>query len=145
MVNKKAKTKTKVKKIVKKSAKKVTKKPVKKMAAAKAPVKTKAVIDLKKLLIPLDDRILVSVSKAERKTPGGLFIPDTVGDTSGNLEGFVVAAGRGHCNRKGRVRPMDVKIGDCVIFPQYAGDKVEMQGENIFILREGDVMGILNR
>ena len=102
-------------------------------------------IDFKNFLTPLDDRLIVQLAERERKTAGGLFIPDTVADVSGNLEGLVVAAGRGHRDKKGRVRPMDVKVGDRVIFPQYSGSKIEIPGADVMILRESDVMGLFQK
>lgn len=150
---------------VKKSAAKkstVKKAAPKKAVAKKAPVKKQAVkktaastshltkaapvmkkLDLTGIVTPLDDRLLVKTSSAEKMTPGGLYIPDTVADTSGNLEGFVVAVGRGHMNKKGHVRPMDVKVGDRVVFAQYAGSKIKIQNEDLVILREADVMGVV--
>lgn len=102
-------------------------------------------LDLSGFVTPLDDRIMVQISGAEKMTPGGLYIPDTVADTSGNLEGHVVAVGRGHMNKKGHVRPMDVKVGDRVVFSEYAGSKITIQNEDLIILREGDVMGVVSK
>lgn len=146
------------------SAKKtvVKKAPAKKAVAKKAPVKkaapvktapshlVKATAPMKKLdlsgfVTPLDDRIMVQISGAEKMTPGGLYIPDTVADTSGNLEGYVVAVGRGHMGKKGHVRPMDVRVGDRVVFSEYAGSKIKIQNEDLIILREGDVMGVVSK
>ncbi len=112
--------------------------PMKPMAPAKK-------IDFNNFLTPLDDRLIVQLAERERKTAGGLFIPDTVADVSGNLEGVVVAAGRGHLDKKGRIRPMDVKVGDRVIFPQYSGAKIEIPGTDVVILRESDVMGLFQK
>jgi chaperonin GroES len=140
-----AKVKAKVKAVkAKATAKKAT--PAKKSVMPTLPkTSTKKSLDLKNFLTPLDDRLLVKLSEAERKTAGGLYIPDTVADVSGNLEGFVVAAGPGHKDKKGRLRPLDVQVGDRVIFSEYAGNKIELQGENVVLLREGDVMGIVNK
>ncbi len=137
----------------KSSAKKTT---VKKAAVKKAPAKkapshlVKAApavkkIDLSNFVTPLDDRLIVQLSGTEKMTPGGLYIPDTVADTSGNLEGFVVAVGRGHMGKKGQVRPMDVQVGDRVVFSEYAGSKIKIQNEDLIILREGDVMGVVSK
>ncbi|MFV3408255.1 co-chaperone GroES [Bdellovibrio bacteriovorus] len=127
-------------------------KPAPKKAAAKpatshlvresAPVKK---LDLSGFVTPLDDRLMVQVSGAEKMTPGGLYIPDSVADTSGNLQGFVVAVGRGHMNKKGHVRPMDVQVGDKVVFSEYAGSKIKIQNEDLIILREADVMGVVSK
>ncbi|MNJ99892.1 10 kDa chaperonin 5 [compost metagenome] len=109
---------------------------------APAPVKK---IDLTGFVSPLDNRVMVQVAGAERMTPGGLYIPDTVGDVSGNLQGVVVAVGRGHMDKKGRIHPMDVKVGDNVVFSQYAGSKIEIQNEDLIILRESEVMGVVSK
>ncbi len=155
-VKKTAKKKTPVKKVMAK--KKVQKPAVKAKAKAKAkavkaapakialkPMPMVKKIDLKKFLSPLDDRLIVQLAERERKTAGGLYIPDTVADASGNVEGLVIAAGRGHRDKKGRLRPMDVGVGDRVIFPQYSGSKIEVEGADVVILRESDVMGLLQK
>ncbi|KHD89255.1 MAG: hypothetical protein OM95_04560 [Bdellovibrio sp. ArHS] len=100
-------------------------------------------MDLSGFVTPLDDRLIVQLSGAEKMTPGGLYIPDTVADTSGNLQGSVVAVGRGHMTKKGHLKPMDVQVGDKVIFSEYAGNKIEIQNEDLIILREGDVLGVV--
>ena len=102
-------------------------------------------VDLKKFMTPLDDRLIVQLADKERKTAGGLFIPDTAADMSGNLEGLVLATGRGHKDKKGRLRPMDVKAGDRVIFTQHSGSKIDIQGVEFVILRESDVMGLFQK
>jgi chaperonin GroES len=94
-------------------------------------------------LKPLDDRMVVLVGANERVTPGGLFIPDTVTDVSGNFQGKVMAIGRGHMNKKGRVQPLDVALGDKVVFSQFAGSQIDVDGNNIMIIRESDVLGIV--
>jgi chaperonin GroES len=108
-----------------------------------APVVKK--LDLTKIATPLDDRLIVQVSSAEKMTPGGLYIPDTVTESSGNLQGMVVAVGRGHFTKKGHLRPMDVKVGDKIVFPEYAGSKIKIQNEDLVILRESDVMGVVSK
>lgn len=102
-------------------------------------------LDLSNFVTPLDDRLIVQVSGAEKMTAGGLYIPDSVADTSGNLQGYVVAAGRGHISKKGHLRPMDVQVGDKVVFSEYAGTKIKIQNEDLIILREGDVMGVVSK
>lgn len=136
-------------------AKKAT---VKKTAAKSAPVKATAMkatpakafsapttkkVDLSNFVTPLDDRLMVQLTGAEKMTAGGLYIPDTVADVSGNLQGFVVSVGRGHRNRKGQVRPMDLKVGDKVLFSEYAGTKLKIQNQDVLILRESDVLGVV--
>ena len=145
---------------VKKTAKKVAAKPAKKPVAKKAaPKKTAAVkptatktvaikspkkIDLNNFITPLDDRVIVQLgTSTERMTPGGLYIPDTVTDTSGNLQGFVLSVGRGRRDKKGRVHPMDLRVGDKVIFSEYSGSKIKIQEQDLLILREGDVLGVV--
>lgn len=131
---------------VKKAAAQKTASKVKPQASAPAKVSgNKAVIAFQKNLTPLDDRILVTVKGVEKKTPGGLIIPDTVADQSGNLQGIVVASGRGHLSKKGRIRPMDVHQGDQVLFSEYSGTKVQLDGEDFVIIRESDVLGILQK
>lgn len=103
-----------------------------------------AMKDYSNFVTPLDDRVLVRMKDLERKTAGGLFIPDTVADVSGNLQGSVVAVGRGHRDKKGRVRPMDIQLGDRIVFDQYAGSKINILGEDLLLLREGEVMGIIS-
>ncbi|WP_413558727.1 co-chaperone GroES [Bdellovibrio sp. HCB209] len=154
--SKKAPVKKSAPKAAKKTApKKVAKKPVAKAAAAKAAkpatshlVKApapKKVIDLNDFVTPLDDRLIVQTSGSERVTAGGLFIPDTVADMSGNLHGTVVAVGRGHVNKKGHLRPMELKVGDKVVFSQYSGSKINLQNEELVILRETEVMGVVQK
>ncbi|WP_253696419.1 co-chaperone GroES [Bdellovibrio bacteriovorus] len=149
VVKKAAPKKAAPKKAAKPSAvKKTAKAPAKVASAPKAShlVKEKAPtknLDLSNFVTPLDDRLIVQLSGAEKMTPGGLYIPDTVADTSGNLQGQVVAVGRGHMSKKGHLKPMDVVVGDKVIFSEYAGNKIKIQNEDLIILREGDVLGVV--
>jgi chaperonin GroES len=99
-------------------------------------------LDLSKFVSPLDDRILVKMVVGERITPGGLIIPDT-SEITGNQQGFVVAVGRGHRDAKGRIRPLDLKVGDQILLPQYAGDSIQIAGQDVKILRESEILGIL--
>lgn len=138
-------------------SKKVAPKAAPKKSPAKSAAKpTKAFVSAKKVesnkksefyfktyLKPLDDRIVVLVGANERVTAGGLYIPDTVTDVSGNFEGKVMAIGRGHMNKKGKVRPLDVTVGDKVVFSQFSGSQVDVDGNNIMIIRESDVLGIV--
>lgn len=143
--------------VVKKTA--PVKNAAKKTAAKSAPVKATAMkatpakpfsaptvkkVDLSNFVTPLDDRVMVQLTGAEKMTAGGLYIPDTVADVSGNLQGFVVSVGRGHRNRKGHVRPMDLKVGDKVLFSEYAGSKLKVQDQDVLILRESDVLGVVD-
>jgi chaperonin GroES len=128
--------------VVKKAA------PTKATAMKAAPAKpfsapTTKKVDLSGFVTPLDDRVMVQLTGAEKMTAGGLYIPDTVADVSGNLQGFVVSVGRGHRNKKGHVRPMDLKVGDKVLFSEYAGSKLKVQDQDVLILRESDVLGVV--
>ena len=120
----------------------VTKSKIK--VSLKPAKKTLSKIDFQNWVTPLDDRLLVRISEGEKMTPGGLYIPDTVTDVSGNMKGVVAAVGRGHLDKKGKIRPLDVKKGDEVIFSQFSGSKIEYQGETVIFLRESDVLGIVN-
>lgn len=91
---------------------------------------------------PLDDRVVVQPVEASNMTAGGIIIPDSVNEKP--QMGTIVAVGRGHRSAKGRVRPVDVKVGDRVLFPKYAGDEIEVDGQKLLVLREGDVLGVTN-
>jgi chaperonin GroES len=90
---------------------------------------------------PLHDRILVQRVDEETKTKGGIIIPDTAKEKP--QEGKVVAVGAGKVNEDGTTRPMDVKSGDRILFSKYAGTDVKVDGEDLIIIREDDVLGIL--
>lgn len=92
-------------------------------------------------LAPLDDRIVVRIAVAEEKTAGGLFIPGSAATQPDR--GEVMAKGPGHRNKKGRLRPLDVEVGDTVLFPQYTGTKISIAGEDFLIMREEDVLGVV--
>jgi chaperonin GroES len=91
---------------------------------------------------PLHDRILVKRIEGEEKTKGGIIIPDTAKEKP--QEGKVVAVGGGKVNEDGTVRPMDVKNGDRILFSKYAGTDVKVDGDDLIIIREDDVLGILS-
>lgn len=145
---------TNKKKTVKKSAKPTVKKSApakaaKKSAPAKsaksapklALVKTPPGLKLQKFLTPLEDRILVRIENAPQKTAGGLFIPGNAGERPDR--GEVVAAGPGRRNKKGKLRPLDVAVGDQVLFAAYSGAKITIDGTEVLILREDEVLGIV--
>ena len=90
---------------------------------------------------PLHDRILVKRVDEETKTKGGIIIPDTAKEKP--QEGKVIAVGAGKVNEDGTTRPMDVKTGDRILFSKYAGTDVKVDGEDLIIIREDDVLGIL--
>jgi chaperonin GroES len=90
---------------------------------------------------PLQDRILVRRVKEEEKSKGGIIIPDSAKEKP--TEGEVMAVGNGKAQENGTVRPLDVKVGDRVLFGKYNGTEVKIDGEDRLIIREDDVLGIL--
>ncbi len=90
---------------------------------------------------PLHDRILVQRLEEEEKTKGGIIIPDTAKEKP--IEGKVVAVGNGKIMENGEVKPLDVKEGDRVLYGKYAGTEVKIGGEEYLIMREDDVLGII--
>jgi chaperonin GroES len=89
---------------------------------------------------PLYDRILVKRLDPESKTPGGIIIPDNAKEKS--IEGEVTAVGSGKLLDDGTIRPLDVKVGDRVLFGKYAGSEVRVNGEDRVILREDDIVAV---
>ena len=90
---------------------------------------------------PLHDRVLVRRITAEEKTAGGIIIPDTAKEKP--QEGEVLAVGAGTVNEEGKVRPLDVKAGDRILFGKWSGTEVKIDGEELLIMKESDVMGIV--
>ncbi len=90
---------------------------------------------------PLHDRIIVKRLKEEEKTKGGIIIPDTAKEKP--IEGEVLAIGNGKSLENGTVRKLDVKVGDRVLFGKYSGTEVKIDGEERLILREDDVLAVL--
>jgi chaperonin GroES len=90
---------------------------------------------------PLQDRILVRRTPEKTSSPGGIIIPDVVKEKP--LEGKVVAVGNGKVLEDGKVRPLDIKAGDTVLFSKYAGTEIKIEGEDHLILREEDVLGVI--
>jgi chaperonin GroES len=90
---------------------------------------------------PLQDRILVKRVEEEAKSKGGIIIPDTAKEKP--QEGRVIAVGKGKVTEDGKVHPLDVKKGDRVLFGKYSGAEVNIEGEEHLIIREDDVLGIL--
>jgi chaperonin GroES len=89
---------------------------------------------------PLQDRIVVKRLAAEEKTAGGLIIPDTAKEKP--IQGTVIAVGNGKVTKDGKVRPVDVKVGDTVLFGKYSGTEVKLDGEEHVLLREDDVLAV---
>jgi chaperonin GroES len=92
---------------------------------------------------PLQDRVIVKRVKEEEKTKGGIIIPDTAKEKP--IEGEVIAVGNGKVQEDGKVRPLDVKVGDRVLFGKYSGTEVKLDGEEHLILREDDILGIIEK
>ena len=90
---------------------------------------------------PLHDRVLVRRVTAEEKTAGGIIIPDTAKEKP--QEGEVIAVGSGTLNDKGELRALDVKAGDRILFGKWSGTEVKLDGEELLIMKESDIMGIL--
>ena len=90
---------------------------------------------------PLHDRVLVKRVEAEEKTAGGIIIPDTAKEKP--QEGEVVAAGAGAKDETGKVTPLDVKAGDRILFGKWSGTEVKLDNEELLIMKESDIMGIL--
>ena len=92
-------------------------------------------------LRPLSDRILVERVEEDAKTKGGIIIPDTAKEKP--AEGKIVAMGNGRMGEDGKLIPMDVKVGDCVLFSKYGGTDVKIDGNDYLILRQDDVLGVI--
>ncbi len=91
---------------------------------------------------PLHDRVIVKRIEQDNKTSGGIIIPDTAKEKP--IQGEVLAVGKGAVSDDGKVRALDVKEGDRVLFAKYAGTEVKIDGEELLIMRESDIMGILD-
>jgi chaperonin GroES len=89
---------------------------------------------------PLQDRIVVKRLEGESKTKGGIIIPDSAKEKP--IEGKVVAVGNGKVAKNGTVRPLDVKVGDTVLFGKYSGTEVKLDGEEHVLIREDDVLAV---
>jgi chaperonin GroES len=92
---------------------------------------------------PLQDRVIVKRTEEEEKTKGGLYIPDTAKEKP--VEGTVLAAGNGKILEDGTVRKLEVKKGDRVLFGKYSGTEVKIEGEEHLILREDDILGVIEK
>jgi chaperonin GroES len=90
---------------------------------------------------PLHDRILVRRIEAEQKTAGGIIIPDTAKEKP--MEGEVIAVGAGARDETGKLVPLDVKAGDRVLFGKWSGTEIKLDGEELLIMKESDVLGVL--
>lgn len=92
-------------------------------------------------LRPLHDRVIVKRTEEERTSPGGIVIPDTAAEKP--IRGEVIAAGNGKLLDSGELRPLDVKPGDRVLFGKYAGTEVKVDGQDLLVMREDDIMAVI--
>lgn len=145
---KKAAKKSPTKKV--NAAVKATKQAVKKAikvakstAVSAATPSKKSAVKWDSFFTPLDDRIVVMVEGPSEKTAGGLYIPATVTSDRPN-QGQILAVGRGKKDKKGRIRPMDVKAGEKVLFGSYAGMKMILNNQEVLMLREEDILGVMD-
>ncbi|MCB9966864.1 MAG: co-chaperone GroES [Geminicoccaceae bacterium] len=90
---------------------------------------------------PLHDRVVVRRLEEEQKTAGGIIIPDTAKEKP--MQGEILAVGPGARNEKGEISPLDVKAGDRVLFGKWSGTEVKIDGEELLIMKESDIMGII--
>ena len=90
---------------------------------------------------PLHDRVVIKRLEEERTSPGGIVIPDTA--TEKPIKGEVLAVGNGKIQESGDVRPLDVKVGDKVLFGKYSGTEVKIDGDEVVVMREDDIMAVL--
>jgi len=90
---------------------------------------------------PLGDRVLVKRVEEEQKTKGGIIIPDTVKEKP--QEGLVVSVGPGARDDSGKLQPLDVKAGDRILFGKWSGTEVKLEGEDLLIMKESDILGVV--
>ena len=90
---------------------------------------------------PLHDRVLIQPVEQEAKTKGGIIIPDTAKEKP--VEGRVVAVGPGARDENGKLHPLDLKVGDLVLYGKWSGTEVKVDGEDLLIVKEADVMGVI--
>ncbi|WP_006786399.1 co-chaperone GroES [Thiorhodospira sibirica] len=90
---------------------------------------------------PLHDRVIIKRMEEERTTPGGIVIPDTAKEKP--IKGQVLAVGKGKLQENGDVRPLDVKVGDKVLFGKYSGTEIKVDGEELLVMREEDIMAVI--
>ena len=92
---------------------------------------------------PLQDRVLVRRIEEEEKTKGGIIIPDTAREKP--MEGEILAAGPGARGEDGKLHPLDVKVGDRVLFGKWSGTEIKMNGEDLVVMKETDIMGVVDK
>jgi chaperonin GroES len=94
-------------------------------------------------LRPLQDLVVIRRVAAEEKTVGGIFIPDTAQEKP--VEGEIVAAGPGARSEDGKIRPLDVEVGDRVLFGKWSGTEIKLDGEELIIIKESDLLGVVEK
>ncbi len=92
---------------------------------------------------PLHDRLLVKRIEGESKTPGGIIIPDTVKEKP--MQGEVVAVGNGTRDDNGHIKPLEIKVGDIVLFAKWGGTEIKLDGIEYLVMKESDVLGIVEK
>ena len=92
---------------------------------------------------PLQDRVIVKRIEEQEKTKGGIIIPETAKEKP--MEGKVIVVGKGKVLEDGKIRPLDVKAGDRVLFAKYGGTEVKIEGEEHLIMREEDILGVIEK
>jgi chaperonin GroES len=92
-------------------------------------------------LRPLHDRVVIKRMEEERTSPGGIVIPDSAAEKP--IKGEVMAVGNGKVNDSGEIRPLDLKVGDKVLFGKYSGTEVKVEGEDLLVMREDDIMAVI--
>jgi len=90
---------------------------------------------------PLQDRVIVQRLEEEEKTKGGIIIPDTAKEKP--MEGKIIAVGKGKVRDDGKLSPLDIKVGEKVLFSKYAGTEIKIEGEEYLIMREDDILGVI--
>lgn len=90
---------------------------------------------------PLHDRVVVRRREEDRTSPGGIVIPDTAAEKP--IQGEVIAVGKGKLLENGEIRPLDLKVGDRVLFGKYSGTEVKLSGEEVLVMREDDIMAVI--
>ena len=90
---------------------------------------------------PLRDRVLVRRAEADQKTAGGIIIPGTAEEKP--AEGKIIAVGTGYVNDNGEVRPLDVKVGDRILFSKWGGEEITVDGEDLLVMEESKIIGVI--
>ncbi len=90
---------------------------------------------------PLHDRVIVKRLEEERTSPGGIVIPDSAAEKP--VQGKIVAVGKGKILEDGKVRPLDIKVGDKILFGKYSGTEVKVDGDDLLVMREEDIMAVI--